>query len=263
MATAYSGSFSQPGFTTQISTHEASILWQNMFYEQPAIALDNTIVSTAADSGNTPTSTLRAGLVMAKDANGLWTPYDADSLGVSSYARGVLGQTTSMLDGITGSNTNRQAIIYRAGGARVKAAGLVNLDYQSRWQLECQGFEFDDGPSRKTGWHQTKTADYQVLVADNGCVFNRYGDGDAINFTLPAIEVGLIYHFFSGADQNLVITSTEGNNIVTLNDLAATTATFSTSSNLIGAQATVRSVYKAASTLVWELIAPQGTVTAA
>jgi hypothetical protein len=81
----------------------------------------------------------------------------------------------------------------------------------------------------------TKAASYTVTAADSGAVFHTTGATGAVTFTLPAPASGLYYAFFNTVDQNMVITCGTTDVIVHLNDAAADSITFSTSSEKIGA----------------------------
>lgn len=81
-----------------------------------------------------------------------------------------------------------------------------------------------------------KTADYTVLASESGGIFTTTGATGAVNFTLPAISDGpYVYYFLNGVGQNMVITAETADTIVTFNDAAADSLTFSTAGNLIGA----------------------------
>jgi hypothetical protein len=85
---------------------------------------------------------------------------------------------------------------------------------------------------------EAKTASYQVVAADIGKILTTYGASGAVTFTLPvttSILTGWHCRFFQAADQNMIIASYgSSDDIVTKNDLAADTITFSTATELIG-----------------------------
>ena len=62
-----------------------------------------------------------------------------------------------------------------------------------------------------------------------------------MEFTLPAILPGLSFKFKGVVDQNMTVTSAEGDNVVALNDASADSIAFSTSSQKIGSGAVVYS----------------------
>lgn len=88
---------------------------------------------------------------------------------------------------------------------------------------------------------EAKTASYTVVAADGGKLFTTTGASGAITFTLPAIagiSAGWFAEFYNTVNQNMVITAPAGL-LVGTHNATATTATFSTASELIGAGARV------------------------
>jgi len=79
-----------------------------------------------------------------------------------------------------------------------------------------------------------KTADYTVVAADSGTFFTNTGDADDIEYTLPALAAGLHFWFTQQTDNELKVTSPEGNNIVSRNDLTATSVAYTTAGEQIG-----------------------------
>lgn len=221
-----------PGFQAQVQTTENQVWWghENLrIWESLPV-----IVSTAIDAGNTPTNTLRNGLVMAKvAATGLWAEYDPTQTDGREVARGVLVQALSMLNIVTGIVSNKSGRILIGG--LLKAADLVGLDSAARRQL-AQRFIFDDDISGRD-WgggflrEQSKAADYPVVAADNNTEFVATA---AVNFTLPALGRGYRFKFRQQADANLTVTSAEGTNMVALHNAGASSVAFSTANQKIG-----------------------------
>jgi hypothetical protein len=85
----------------------------------------------------------------------------------------------------------------------------------------------------------TKTGDYSVLDADDGTEFNNLGAVGSVTFTLPAAStarLGMSVTFRACvAAQNMVIAGTAGE-LITFNDIAANSVTFSTGSEIAGAE---------------------------
>lgn len=81
-----------------------------------------------------------------------------------------------------------------------------------------------------------KTAAYTVLPIDITTLFTTRGAGGSVTFTLPAIAdvpTGWWVEFMCVAAQNMVIAAPT-NKLTVFNNLTATSATLSTSSELIG-----------------------------
>lgn len=76
----------------------------------------------------------------------------------------------------------------------------------------------------------SKAADYVATTADNGKTIMLTA---AANVTLPAPAKGLHFTICQIADANMIVTGS--NNIIALHDAAASTLTFSTAGNKIGA----------------------------
>jgi len=92
------------------------------------VEIDVVIVSTAADSGNNPTSTLRRGLVLGKvTSSGKYQQYsDADSPSGVGVARGILKEDINLLDLDTGSAADKQAKMVIHG--YVDYSQLIGID---------------------------------------------------------------------------------------------------------------------------------------
>lgn len=231
-----------PGYQTKVGpSTENAVCWGHenlrIFDASPLI------VSTAIDSGASPTTMLRSGLVMAKvDASAKWSNYDPTATDGRQVARGILLQSMSMLNANTGVAEDKTYGEILIGGL-LQAANLINLDSLARIQLARQ-FMFDDDPTGRA-WggafpkEVTKITNYVVLPADNLTEFvltTALG-----NFTLPAIGKGYRFKFRSEVNAAMGIVSAEGNNIVGLNDVAASSATFQTAGQMLGAACVVYS----------------------
>lgn len=82
-----------------------------------------------------------------------------------------------------------------------------------------------------------KTTNYTCTLADSGTIFTTTGAAGAVTFTLPAVATaaGVEYTFINTVGQNMVISDGSVDTIVTFNDAAADTLTFSSAGELIGA----------------------------
>ena len=81
---------------------------------------------------------------------------------------------------------------------------------------------------------RAKTIDYTVKAEESGSIFTNYGATAAVNFTLPTKADGLVFEFYCAADFSLTVTSDAVDTIVALNDAAADSVAFSTTSLMIG-----------------------------
>lgn len=74
-----------------------------------------------------------------------------------------------------------------------------------------------------------------LLARDSGTIYHNVGLTASITVTLPAIASGPFYFkIIQGAGFSIVVTSVVADTIITFNDAAADSVTFSTSSELIG-----------------------------
>lgn len=229
---------SVPGFREEGFTSESGVMWQAQFCGDIAFDPNAIIHSGATDAGNTPMTTLRCGLVMAKrDSDGKYVPYNPLSSAGAQQACGILVRETVMLNPTTGvveDQFHGQAIM---SSGRVKASALVGLDQQARNQLALR-FHFDDdnagghAPFRRTVDQATSVT---VLASQNGSLFTTAGASGAVVFTLPTLAAGLRFMFMNVVDQNMTITSADASKLVGVHNAGATSIAASTSSQKIGA----------------------------
>ena len=238
-----------PGIGAITETTEAVVWWgrQELLLDTSNYYID----SATVDAANTITTDLRPGLLLGKITSSSklkqWDPSATDG---SERIFGVLARGLSTL-AASGSAEDKQGLIYirgpmRADQLRILGAAFVGhaSEHLARRQMTQGGrFHLDDQQDMQTavlggGWAKevAKTADYTVVAADNGTLFSTLGASGAVNFTLPALEAGLVYEFINRVDQNMTVTSAAGNDIVTFNDDQASSLAFSTSSQKIGAR---------------------------
>lgn len=82
-----------------------------------------------------------------------------------------------------------------------------------------------------------KTASYYMKPEDEGVLFTNSGAGGAITLTLPPradIPDGWACQVFTVAGQNVTVAADVADTLVTFNDAAADSVTFSTAGDLIG-----------------------------
>lgn len=214
-------------------TYEAGIMWGN-----PALYTfaNGYYSANMIDAGNSPTWECRPGLVLGgpRTADGTITNYNPTATDGSEVAVGVLITSLRMQD-LQGVNQQR-LFAYIAGG-RVQSINLLGLDNMARQQMGDY-FKFDDDfPGRH--WYpwkrfQSKTANYQILASDNMNTFDNTGATGAVTLTLPPIANGYLFGLRGIVNQNIQFTSTEGANIVVLNNASLSNVGFSTSGQIIG-----------------------------
>lgn len=242
------------GMGAERTTSEKVIWWGT---ESRNLYVNNSLLDAACvDAGNTPTTDLRAGLLLGKHTSGgTLYAWDPDATTGIEVVDAVLLRDIPMLDD-TGTAVQKQAHVIVSGSLKVADLLIQGTAFTSsgdehlaRRQMTGAGrFILDDdyaskaaflGPPIKT---KTVTGDTTLTAADNGTLFVVNGAG-ASNMTLPTLETGLVFEFISNADQNMTVTSAAGNDIIAVNDAAASSIAASTSSQKIGAHFRVQSVY--------------------
>jgi hypothetical protein len=230
------------GMSDLYQTAERAFLWGSIQFG-PIQFLPCVVLSSSTDSGNTPTTTLRKGLVMGRiTSTGKITQYDPTATNGSEIPLGVLMADVNMLD-VSGTAIDRYTTLLVSGP--VLAAQILPAITSNMRKHMSPRFLFDDDlVGNKDPWRQTvaKTADYTVVAGtDNGKVFSTLGAAGAVNFTLPAVGASIVgerYRFYAEVDQSLTITAPAGK-LVIFNNLVATSGAFSTAGNKIGAMAEI------------------------
>ncbi len=243
------GGWSVPGQGAIETTSEYELFWggdrgKGLILEQSAV-----YSGAIRDAGNTPTTIIRGGLIVAKlTSSGELEEWDADATDGTQNLYGVVPLELRAQD-FDANNADRVApVIVRAP---LKVAGLLiegsALDghaneYAARRTLHAMGCILDDDPqgykagaARRTVF---KTADYTVTADENGTLFTTRGNGGALTFTLPAVQLGLEFEFYNEADQNMIIAA-PADTMVVFNDLTATSFAFQQAAELIGGSAKV------------------------
>lgn len=261
---------SAPGFTAIQETEEAQIWASGPDNNHQRFQMKVTIDSTVTDSGNTPTSTLRGGLVMGlKDSDGNAYAYDADANDGTQKIIGVLEKHVNMLDRF-GTAEDKFSKILNSGIIKL-AADLVGEDKFAIAVLARLGFRFPqvDPHGSLFGFYPKaryfKAADYTLLDADHGC---RFVATAAVNFTLPSLATvgpGYWVHLYNAANTDMVITGAA--NTILIGDAGgapSTTITFNTANEKMGGQALMYSDYAdAAGSLAWYVLFTARTYTTA
>lgn len=249
VASAQFGALPGTGSTTE--TAEKAIVWGP---EALRIDFNNLVIdSTAVDAGNTPTTELRSGLLLGKKtSDGNLYQWNHDASDGTEIIAGVLFRDISML-AADGTVEDKQGFVLLAGpliaaDLLVEGTALTSSanEYYARRQLALNGrFLLDDellgldvslGPALRT---LRVTGNTTLVAADRGTLYLVDG---AANMTLPTIKLGLVYEFFNCADSNMTITSAAGNDMITFNDVAASSVAFTTAGEKAGAHVRVEAV---------------------
>jgi hypothetical protein len=247
-----------PGFQAAQESEETQVTWSGRNGQTLAATRKAILASGNTDSGNTPTTTLRGGNLLAiDDATGEAYLYDPDASDGKQIAVGVLENAQDMLQNGTATDRFIQMLVH----GLLKESQLQGLDPRARQQLASR-FLFDKHVSQCGGelMHPRgvyrKNSHYTVLDTDNGLMFIATG---AVNFTLPTKQNGLAFRFLQTADNTMAIIGSS--DIIHKNSVASSSVTFSTSSEKIGSHVLVECVYTGTNTLKW-LVTNLGGTTA-
>lgn len=202
-----------PGISTTRETYENEFRWG---MHAQGVFTNGLISGAARDSGNSPTYELRPGLLLGQiTSTGKYTNYSPTATDGSEVAAAVLIEGLRVQD-FDGNNQDKLYAILVGGP--VKASKVLNLDLQSRQQMDK--FIFDDiGNIPGNHWYpfkrqQTKTASYTIVASDNFTLFDNTGASGTVVLTLPAIANGYMFGLVATVAQVLRFTSAEGNNVV-------------------------------------------------
>jgi len=251
---------SRPGIGTTITTSPEKVIT----FGPPSWQLDinnGAIDSTAVDAGNTPTTELRAGLILGKKtADGNYYQWDATAVDGTEKARAILLRGLSMLSA-TGVVEDKSWYMLLAGGVKaadllIKGSALVGHadEFAARRQLGAAGFVFDDDPNPNAVVDLNITA--ATLTPTTAQKNYRFflSNAASTTVTLPAAQAGLVYEFVRIGDEEMVISGVAGELIVG-NDVAANSLTYTTAGQHIGAYVRAEGV-RYGSTVKWLLTTP-------
>lgn len=237
-----------PGFQATQESDETQVTW-NGRGGQSLIATRKVRLDAAnVDAGNSPTTTLRGGQVLAiDDASGEAHLYDPDANDGKQIAIGVLERTQDMLQNGVATDRFTQMLVH----GLLKESELHGLDPRAQQQLASR-FVFDRSLNISAGelMHPRgvyrKAENYTLLPDDNGLLFVATA---AVSFTLPAKQNGLAFRFLQTADADMAIIGNA--DIVFRNSAANSSLTFNTANQKIGSQLLVECMYIGANTLKW------------
>lgn len=223
-----------PGLQAAVETFEREFLWGR----RETVRYTPGLISGAArDAGNSPTTILRPALLLGMvTADSTLKQYDPTAVDGTQNVYGILPAPYRVTDI---DAQNQDLYVQICVGGPVKGAMLLNLDLNARAQMQGR-FWFDDdlnGVMRQIRQTLVKTADYSVVLADNGTRFTTRGAAGAVVFTLPdptTAYKGFLAEFYNEADQNMTVRAVSADKLVAFNDLTATSVALSTSGNKVG-----------------------------
>lgn len=244
-----------PGFTAARETDECQIWAAGKGGWTGVVEAKVQIKSTQTDSGNSPTTTLRGGIILAtKTSDGLQYVYDGHANDGTQLPVAVLDHYQDML--VNGVATDRFTMAIRRA-ALLKEGEVLGEDAHALAVLLRSGSMLDSLTphgglfQNRYRKRQLKAADYTVTAADNGDLF--VATTGAVVFTLPTKALGLCFEFFNTVDANMsIISAGSADDIIADGDAGADTVAFSTASHKIGSHARMTCISIAtAGTLAW------------
>lgn len=227
-----------PGIRDAVETFHQVFTWGR---EENVVRVGAQVSGAARDAGNTPTTELRPGLLLGAITAqpGLYKQYDPTATDGSQVVVGILMVGIKATDN-DGTNTNRFCWIMAAGP--VKANALIGLDAVARSQMRGR-FLFDDDLQGRYQYYGNvlqevaKTTSYTVVASDAGTLFTTLGASGAVTFTLPALSAGAgPFAFLNMVDQNMTVAAAGTDKLVALNNVSASSVSFSTANQKIGSQ---------------------------
>ncbi len=255
------------------SITEKAVVWGGVDFIRD---VNNLLIdSTAVDAANSPVTELRAGLLLGKKtSDSMLYEWDAEAVDGTELVYGVLYRGISMLNasGVVEDKTGH-VLLHDMGlivaDLLIKGTAFTSHadEHLARRQLAARGFRLDDdihGGGRSLG---TPIANLNITAAtltpttaQNGYRF-LLSNAASTTVTLPTLEPGLVYDFLRIGDEEMIIASAAGGDVIAGNDLAANSITFTTAGEHIGANVRVESI-RYGTTLKWLVtigVVPFGT----
>lgn len=260
-----------PGFSAIKETEEVALFASGPDNQHKKFLQKVHIDDAVVDSGNTPTTTIRGGRIMAiKDSDGKAYLYDADATDGTQKVIGVLPKHLSMLDKDATAEDKFTHVV--TAGILKSVSDLLGSDLAALAVLARIGFTFAQVEPHgsafllhpKARYFKDGTAlsgAYTVLATDHGCMLVAVTA--AMNFTLPDLATvgkGFSVLLYNAIDANMIVTAAA--NTILAGDAGgapSTTITFSTANRKMGACALMYADYAAdGGSLAWYAIISGG-----
>lgn len=250
---------SNPGTTALVETEELQLWSSGPDNNHQRFVKKVSIKSTVTDGGNSPTTTLRAGKVLAiKTSDGMAYAYAPTGTDGTQTPVGVVPRYLSMYDRF-GVVEDKFSHVLTAGWLK-DVAMLLGSDKYAIAVLARLGLrpaQVDPHGSLFGVYYKGRyfnTADYTILNADHGT--KQVAITNAVNFTLPDLATvgrGFEVFIYNAVDATMVITAAA--NTIIYGDAGgalSTTLTFNTANKKMGGQALMVADYGTdGTTLQW------------
>jgi len=260
-STTFQGGWGVPGAGDAIETSEREIFWGGDWGKGQILTASASFATTLADAGNTPTTDIRPGLLVGKiTSSGELAAWDADNSDGTQNIWGINFLDLRMID-FNSTAADRIAPVclrapLKASHLLIQGTALTSHvdEYLARRQLHALGCILDDDPhgflAGAGGRIATVTGTTDTLTGDENGSTIFYSNAASVTVTLPTIAAGLEFLLIRTADEEFIVTSAEGDNIIVGHDLSADSVTFTTAGQQIGAAVKITGVY-VGTTLKW------------
>ena len=261
------GGFAVPGMGVLVETTEYEIIWGSERGQGQVLEQNGNYSGTMRDAINSPTTVIRAGRLMGKITSGEelleWSAIATDG---SQNIFGIVPYELRAQDFDATDQDRVAGIIVRAP---LKAAQLLiegtNLvgdtdEFLARRQLHAMGCILDDDTNGNLAGAATRyervTGTTDTLTASQNGLKLFYSNAASVTVTLPALIPGLIYDLVREGDEEFIVASAAGDDVIVGDDLSADSVTFTTANEHMGAWVRVESLYMG-TTLKWHMSLPQ------
>lgn len=246
----YASTGNPPGFNEPKAVASVALLWSAEARMARIVTLD----AASEDAANSPSTRLRAGLVLAQHATtGRFHPYHPMANDGTQNPVGILEHAVDML--ADGAPADRVGRMLTAGAVRERH--VPNLDPRVR-DLLGGNFRWDEHPpgarSPFAGRIKRISGSHAIEAADHATTFVVSG---AASLSLPAPQPGLAFRFVQTTDNPLTIGGAA--NLLARGGAAANWIEFDTASQRIGTNVAVECVPLDDETLGWLVHNPGGT----
>ena len=246
------GGFGVPGMGALAETTEYEIIWGSDRGHGQVLEQNGNYSGTMRDAGNTPTTVIRAGLLMSKLTSTArleeWVSTASDGtqdiFGITPYELRAQDFDATDQDRVAGIVVRAP---FKAAQLLIQGAAFVGHadEFLARHTLHGGGSILDDDPQGHlagASWRQKiqlGVATITLTTADNYTRFLTHSV--ATNYVLPAVQAGLKFRFFMSEDFEISISSASSV-FVTGNDVTGDGVTYTTDGEQIGVNVEVEGV---------------------
>ena len=246
------GGYGAPGMGALAESTEYEILWGGDRGKGFVLEQNANYSGTMRDAGNTPTTVIRAGLLMAKLTSTAeleeWVSTASDGtqniFGVTPYELRAQDFDAVDQDRVAGIIVRAP---FKALQLLIQGSAFVGHadEFLARAALHGGGSILDDDPQgylAGASWRQKIQLGATTITLTSADNYTRFlTHSVATNYVLPAVQTGLKFRFFMSEDFEISISSASSV-FVTGNDVTGDGVTFTTDGEQIGVNLEVEGV---------------------